>query len=135
MALEVGTHSAWVSELLETYGHEVVIANPRRMESISKNRRKNDRVDARTLARLVRVDPELLYPIQHRGTEVRRDLVLLRARNALVEVRTSLINSIRGLVKSMGGECRPAPLRASIRMPRRRCRSPCEWRSCRWSSR
>jgi transposase len=81
----------------------LVIANPRRMESISKNRRKNDKVDARTLARLVRADPELLYPIQHRGAEVRRDLVLLRARNALVEVRTSLINSIRGLVKSMGG--------------------------------
>jgi transposase len=129
IALEVGTHSAWVSELLETYGHEVVIANPRRMESIAKNRRKNDRVDARTLARLVRVDPELLYPIQHRGTEVRRDLVLLRARNALVEVRTSLINSIRGLVKSMGGrvpacsaesfhthaaETMPEPLRVAL---------------------
>ena len=103
MALEVGIHSAWVSELLETYGHAVVIAHPRRIESISKNRRKNDRVDARTLARLVRVDPELRYPIQHRGTAVRRALVLLRARNALVEVRTSLINSRRGLVKPMGG--------------------------------
>lgn len=102
IALEVGTHSAWVSELLEQNGHEVVVANPRKMESISKNARKNDNVDARTLARLVRADPELLYPIQHRGTEVRRDLVLLRARNALVEARTALINSVRGLVKSMG---------------------------------
>src|SRR5262245_11229504 len=103
MAVEVGTHSAWVNELLEAYGHDVVSANPRRMESIAKNRRKNDKVDARTLARLVRVDPELLSPIQHRGAEVRRDLVLWRARNALVEARTSLINSVRGLVKSMGG--------------------------------
>jgi len=102
LALEVGTHSAWVSELLQHLGHEVVVANPRKMESISKNQRKNDKVDARTLARLVRADRELLYPIQHRGPEVRRDLVLLRARNALVRARTGLINSVRGLVKSMG---------------------------------
>jgi transposase len=103
IALEVGTHSAWVSALLESYGHEVVVANTRKMESIHKNRRKNDKVDARTLARLVRADPELLYPIRHRGAEVRQDLVMLRARDALVSVRTKLINCTRGLVKSVGG--------------------------------
>ena len=102
IALEVGTHSAWVTELLTECGHEVVVANPRRTESISKNRRKNDRVDARTLARLVRADPELLYPIRHRGPQARRDLMWLRAPHALVEARTGLINSVRGLVKSMG---------------------------------
>jgi transposase len=102
IAIEVGTHSPWVYELLESLGHTVYVANPRKMESIHKNRRKNDKVDARTLARLVRADPELLYPIQHRGAEVRKDLVLLRARDALVAVRTTLITSMRGLVKSMG---------------------------------
>jgi transposase len=73
------------------------------MESIHKNKRKNDKVDARTLARLVRADPELLYPIQHRGVEARHDLVLLRARDALVAVRTKLINCVRGQVKAVGG--------------------------------
>jgi transposase len=73
------------------------------MESIHKNRRKNDRVDARTLARLARADVALLYPIVHRNAEARQDLVLLRARDALVSVRTNLINSMRGLVKSVGG--------------------------------
>jgi len=102
IAIEVGTHSPWVFELLESFGHTVYVANPRRMESIHKNRRKNDKVDARTLARLVRADPELLYPIRHRGAEVRHDLVLLRARDVLVGVRASLINSMRGLVKSVG---------------------------------
>jgi transposase len=102
IAIEVGTHSPWVYELLESLGHTVYVANPRKMESIHKNRRKNDKVDARTLARLVRADPELLYPIQHRGAEVRKDLVLLRARDALVAVRTTLITSMRGLVKSVG---------------------------------
>jgi transposase len=103
IALEVGTHSAWVSALLESYGHEVVVANPRKMESIHKNRRKNDKVDARTLARLLRADPELLYPIRHRGAEARQDLVMLRARDALVSARTKLVNTTRGLVKSVGG--------------------------------
>lgn len=103
IALEVGTHSAWVTALLEEWGHEVYVANPRRMESIHKNRRKNDRVDAETLARLVRADPELLYPIRHRGVEAREDLILLRARDALVQARSKLINTVRGLVKSAGG--------------------------------
>lgn len=103
IALEVGTHSGWVTARLEEWGHKVYVANPRRMEAIYKNRRKNDRVDARTLARLVRVDPELLYPIRHRGQEARNDLVLLRARNGLVQGRSKLINTVRGLVKSIGG--------------------------------
>ena len=102
IALEVGTHSAWISELLESYGHQVVVANPRKMESIHKNRRKNDKADARTLARLVRADPELLHAIRHRGAEARHDLVMLRARDALVSARTKLINATRGLVKSAG---------------------------------
>jgi len=102
IALEVGTHSPWVSEQLESYGQEVKVANPRKMESIHKNKRKNDKVDARTLARLVRADPELLYPIRHRGAEARNDLVMIRARDALVSVRTKLITCVRGLVKSSG---------------------------------
>ena len=103
IAIEVGTHSPWINALLESHGHEVIVANPRKMESIHKNRRKNDKVDARTLARLVRADPELLYPIQHRGVEARQDLVLLRAREGLVAARTRLINCVRGQVKSIGG--------------------------------
>jgi len=103
IAIEVGMHSPWVNDLLEAHGHKVFVANPRKMESIHKNRRKNDKVDARTLARLVRADPALLYPIRHRGVEARNDLVLLRARDALVAARTKLINCVRGQVKSVGG--------------------------------
>lgn len=103
IALEVGTHSPWASALLEQLGHEVYVANPRKMESIHKNKRKNDRIDAWMLARIARADVELLHPIRHRGLEARQDLVLLRARDVLVGVRTKLICSTRGLVKSMGG--------------------------------
>ena len=103
IALEVGTHSPWISALLEDLGHEVYVANPRKMESIKKSKRKNDKEDARKLARLVRSDPELLYPIRHRGLAAREDLILLRARDAVVGSRTKLINCVRGLVKSIGG--------------------------------
>jgi transposase len=103
IALEVGTHSPWISELLESFGHEVVIANPRKMESIHKSKRKNDRTDAETLGRLLRADRKLLHPVRHRSAGARRDLTLLRARDSLVMARTQLINSVRGLVKSAGG--------------------------------
>ena len=103
IAMEVGTHSPWVNALLKDLGHEVYVANPRKMESIQKSTRKNDKEDARKLARLVRADPELLCPIRHRGVEARQDLILLRARDAVVSSRTKLINCVRGLVKSIGG--------------------------------
>jgi transposase len=102
VAVEVGTHSAWVQEVICGYEHEVLVANPRLMEGSKRRKRKNDRIDANKLARLGRVDPQSLHPMQHRSLEVRQDLVLLRARDALVAARTELINATRGLVKSMG---------------------------------
>jgi len=102
VVLEVGTHSAWVREVICGYGHEVLVANPRLMEGSKRRKRKNDRIDANKLARLGRVDPQSLHPMQHRSAEVRQDLVMLRARDALVAARTELINATRGLVKSMG---------------------------------
>jgi transposase len=102
VVVEVGTHSAWVREVIAGFGHEVLVANPRLMEGSKRRRRKNDRIDANKLARLGRTDPKSLHPIQHRSTEVRQDLLVLRAREALVASRTELINTVRGLVKSMG---------------------------------
>src|SRR6266446_5998484 len=65
MALETGTHSPWVSRLLKELGHEVLVAHAQKVELISKSNRKDDRHDARTLARLARIDPELLGPVRH----------------------------------------------------------------------
>jgi transposase len=129
VVIEVGTHSAWVQESIAGCGHEVLVANPRLMEGSKRRKRKNDRIDANKLARLGRVDPQSLHPIKHRSREVRQDLVLLRARDALVAVRTELINTTRGLVKSMGtrlpkcssgsfghkaGEAIPEPVREAL---------------------
>jgi transposase len=83
-------------------GLEVVVANPRKVRLIGQNDRKSDRVDAELLARLGRVDPQLLFPIRHRGQGAQADLALLRSREALVRSRTRLINHARGQVKALG---------------------------------
>jgi transposase len=102
IAMEVGTHSPWVSRLLRSFGHEVIVANARRVRLITESSQKHDKLDARTLARLARVDPELLSPIRHRSAEAQTDLLTIRARATLVEARTQLVNAARGLVKSLG---------------------------------
>jgi transposase len=102
IALEVGAHSRWVSRLLHSYGHEVIVADARKLRLIYENPRKSDRVDAAYLAKLVRLDVSLLAPITHRGEEAQQHLALLRARDSLVRARTQLVNHARGLVKSFG---------------------------------
>jgi transposase len=106
VALEVGGHSPWVSRQLEAFGHEVIVANPRNVRLIGESTRKDDRLDARTLARLARIDPMLLSPVRHRGAEAQADLAVIRARRVLVSARTMLINAARGLTKSFGERLR-----------------------------
>ncbi len=111
IALEVGGHSAWISELLTRLGHEVVVANPRKLRMIFQNDSKNDRLDAEKLARVARLDPKLLYPIQHRNRSARADLAVMRSRDSLVAMRTRLVNHIHGALKSFGQRVKkyPAP--------------------------
>jgi transposase len=102
VAMEVGAQSRWVSHLLKELGHEVLVANARKLRAIYANPRKDDRTDAETLARLARLDPSLLSPIHHRSPKAQADLAVIRSRDALVRSRTLLINHVRGIVKSFG---------------------------------
>jgi transposase len=102
VAMEVGTHSPWLSRGLSRLGFEVIVANARQVQLISASSRKNDRMDARLLARLARVDPQLLRPIRHRSEEAQADLMTIRIRAALVEARTMLIHAARGFAKALG---------------------------------
>jgi transposase len=104
IALETGTHSLWASELLAELGHEVIVAHVREVRAITGSHSKTDpdQVDARKLARYARVDPEILHPVRLRDSDQQRDLVLIRARAALVRARSLLINTVRGLVKPFG---------------------------------
>jgi transposase len=102
IAIEAGTHSPWASRVLEECGHEVLVANARKLRLIYANKRKTDEIDAENLARLARVDPKLLYPLKHRGEDSQAHMALIRSRQALVGCRTQLVNHIRGAVKSFG---------------------------------
>jgi len=102
VAMEVGTHSRWASHLLKDLGHDVLVANARKLRAIYHNPRKGDRADAETLARLARLDPELLSPIHHRSPRAQADLAVLRSRDAIVRCRTLLINHARDIVKASG---------------------------------
>jgi transposase len=109
IAIEAGTHSPWVSRLLEEYGHEALVANARKLRLIYSNKRKTDEVDAENLARLARVDPKLLYPLKHRGEESQAHMAIVRSREALVSARTQLVNHVRGAVKSFGARLPKCP--------------------------
>jgi transposase len=88
IAVEIGTHSPWISRLLSELGHEVIVANARKVRLIGESRKKDDRLDAQTLARLPRIDPELLYPVKHRSAQA--------------QARAALVNTARELAKSYG---------------------------------
>jgi len=103
IALECGTHSPWVSRLLKALGHQVIVANARKIPAITGSESKNDRNDAEKLARFAAYDPKLLAPIEHRSEERQVDLNLIHARSTLVRARTMIVNALRGLIKSAGG--------------------------------
>ncbi|MBK1832413.1 transposase, partial [Verrucomicrobiaceae bacterium R5-34] len=102
IALEVGTHSPWISRLLESLGHKVIVANSRKLRAIYTNERKSDEQDARMLAKLARVDPELLHPVKHGSEQAQQDLVLIKLRDTLVRQRVDIVTSIRFTLKSLG---------------------------------
>ena len=111
VALETGTHSPWISRLLSQLGHEVIVAHARKVRLIGESRKKDDRLDAQTLARLARIDPALLCPVKHRSAQAQADLTVIRARAGLVRARTSLVNTARSLAKSYGERLRGCNVR------------------------
>jgi transposase len=111
MALETGMHSPWVSRLLSELEHEVIVAHARNVRLIGESRKKDDRLDAQTLARLARMDPQLLCPVRHRSAKAQADLTVIRARAGLVRARTALVNTARGLAKSYGERLRGCNVR------------------------
>src|ERR1700680_3992658 len=111
IALETGMHSPWVSRALSELGHEVIVAHARNVRLIGESRKKDDRLDAQTLARLARIDPQLLCPVKHRSAKAQADLTVIRARAGLLRARTALVNTVRGLAKSYGERLRGCSVR------------------------
>jgi len=80
IAMEVGSHSPWISRFFKQLGHEVFVANPRKLRAIYTSDRKSDKNDARMLAKIARIDPQLLYPIEHGAEQSQRDLLQIKLR-------------------------------------------------------
>jgi transposase len=102
VAMEAGGSSPWVSRLITEHGHDVVVCSPRRVRLIAESTLKNDKDDAEVLARLVRLDPAFLKPIQHRSEQAQRLRAKLLVRRALIDARTAWINQVRGILRSFG---------------------------------
>jgi transposase len=98
IVIEVGAHSGWVSRFLKGLGHEVIVANSRKLRMIYGSDTKRDKTDAEMLARVGR----LLCPIRHRDEPCQMDLGVIRSRDILVRTRTKLINHVRGTAKAFG---------------------------------
>ena len=119
IAIEAGTHSPWASRVLEECGHEVLVANARKLRLIYSNKRKTDEVDAENLARLARLDPKLLYPLKHRNEYSQAHMAIIRSRQALVGCRTQLVNHVPRERSNPSEEgCPNAPQGASTRGPK-----------------
>jgi transposase len=102
VVIEVGVHSRWVNDVLTKLGHEVIIANARNVQLLTRSQKKTDKNDAELLARLGRADVKLLAPVRHRSIAAHADLVCIRTRDVLVRERTRLVNHARGVAKSFG---------------------------------
>jgi transposase len=102
VAIEAGGQSRWVAEVIEQCGHQVFVANSRKVAYIHESDDKDDPGDAYKLAELVHFKPRLLHPIQHRSEAAQADLTWIRAREVLVESRTQLVNAVRGMSKAFG---------------------------------
>lgn len=102
VAIEAGTHSPWISRLLEEMECRVCVGNPRKLRFIWDSKDKSDERDARMLGMVCRIEPRLLSPVRHRSSQAYADLALVKSRDMLVQSRTKLINHARGVVKSTG---------------------------------
>ncbi len=106
--MEAGTHSPWISRLVESLGCTAHVGQPRKIRAIWDADDKSDERDARMLGRLYRFDAKMVPHVHHRGVQAQADLGVVKARKSLKEVRQKLINHARCTVKSFGerlGSC------------------------------
>ena len=99
---EVGGHSRWVQQLVESLPLEILVANARQIALINKSHRKNDKRDAELLATVGACMPRMLQKVVHKGDQFYADLAVIETRNLLTAERTKLTNRIKGLCKAQG---------------------------------
>ena len=102
VVMETGTHALWMSRLVEAMGYETIVAHARDLQLIYATEKKNDAIDAERLAKLAQYDRKLLHPVRLMDEARQRDFAVMKARDTLVRQRTTIVNTVRGLLRSFG---------------------------------
>ena len=88
VTFETGVHCRWMAEFIRGLGFKVYVANPAKLRLLTESDTKNDRNDARELARYTLADVEMLHPVFLRAEPYQQMIRFLEARSALVCVST-----------------------------------------------
>src|SRR5713101_3917476 len=102
VTFEEGTWAAWLYDLLKPHVTKVVVCDPRK-NALLKAGNKNDRMDARKLAELLRAG--LLSPVYHGESGVRMLKELARSYLTITKDLTRVMNRIKGLYRSWAIPC------------------------------
>ena len=101
-AMEATLFTGWVYDALKPYAVELKVAHPPMLKAIAASKKKNDRVDARTIADLLRCN--LLPECYIAPAEIRELRRMLRYRNLVVSEAVRMKNRIAGLLMETGSE-------------------------------
>src|SRR5207302_5323631 len=102
VTFEEGTSAAWLYDLLKPHVFKVIVCDPRK-NVLLKSGNKNDRVDARKLAELLRCG--LPSPVYHGESGVRTLKELARSYLAIAKDLTRVMNRLKGLYRSWAIPC------------------------------
>jgi transposase len=102
VTLEEGTCAAWLHDLLKPHVTEVLVCDPRK-NALLQAGNKNDRIDARKLADLLRTG--LLSPVYHGENGVRTLRELARSYLALTRDGTRVMNRLKAVYRSWAIPC------------------------------
>jgi transposase len=102
VTFEEGTWAAWLYDLLKPHVAKLVVCNPRK-NALLKHGNKSDRIDARRLAELLRLDN--LKPVYHGETGLRTLRELTRSYLTIVKDLTRVMNRLKALYRSWAIPC------------------------------
>ncbi|HER20073.1 MAG TPA: IS110 family transposase [Chromatiales bacterium] len=100
VCFEASTGYGYLYERLGAMAAKVIVAHPGQLRLIFRSKRKNDRVDAAKLAKLLYLDE--VPPVYVPGLEVRDWRSLLEHRQRLLQERTRAKNQVRALLRQHG---------------------------------
>src|SRR5713101_6225454 len=102
VTFEEGTWAAWLYDLLKPHVAKLVVCNPRK-NALLKHGNKSDRIDARKLAELLRLDS--LEPVYHGETGVRTLRELARSYLTIVKDLTRVMSRLKAVYRSWAIPC------------------------------